>query len=117
MPGSIGAATDRNRSNSLARRRAAIDISPRAVQRLSDKVALLDAGHIDLDGGGVVRAEVDALYTDMQLIHRGRCVEPTEQRQRDRTQGQRYACSAAVREPGGCMTMQQLRGVGMPRCV
>jgi len=80
VPGSIGCASDRNRSNSLARRRAAIDISPRAVQRLSDKVALLDAGHIDVDGGGVTRTEVEALYTDMQLIHRGRCVKDQAER-------------------------------------
>ena len=38
VPGSMACSGDRNRSNSLARRRAAIDISPRAVQRLSDKV-------------------------------------------------------------------------------
>lgn len=72
VPGSLSCSGDRNRSNSLARRRAAIDISPRAVQRFSDKVAALDAGHLDADGGGVTCTEVEALYTDMQLIHRGR---------------------------------------------
>jgi hypothetical protein len=77
VPGSLSSCHDRNRSNSLARRRAAIDISPRAVQRLADKVAVLDAGQLCTAGecavGGVTRAEVDALYSDMQLIHRGRC--------------------------------------------
>jgi hypothetical protein len=72
VPGSLSCSGDRNRSNSLARRRAAIDISPRAVQRLSDKVAAMDAGHLAVDGGGVTRCEVEALYSDMQLIHRGR---------------------------------------------
>lgn len=72
VPGSLSCSGDRNRSNSLARRRAAIDISPRAVQQLSDKVAALDAGHLDVGSGGVTRCEVEALYSDMQLIHRGR---------------------------------------------
>jgi hypothetical protein len=35
---------------------------------------MLDAGHLDVDGGGVTRCDLEALYTDMQLIHRGRCV-------------------------------------------
>lgn len=68
---------DRGRSNSCARRRTAIDISPTAVQRLADKVATFEERHYrtSLDGelgDGITRTEIEQLYTDMQLIHRGR---------------------------------------------
>lgn len=68
---------DRGRSNSCARRRAAIDISPSAVQRLADKVTALEERHyrtsLDGDlGNGITHTEIEQLYTDMQLIHRGR---------------------------------------------
>jgi hypothetical protein len=48
------------------------------VQRLADKVAILQNSQMraSLDGleGGVTRADIEELYADMQLIHRGRCV-------------------------------------------
>lgn len=67
---------DRARSNSNARRRAAIDISPAAVQRLADKVATLEEqkyrNSLEVDVDGVTQTQLEQLYTDMQLIHRGR---------------------------------------------
>lgn len=70
---------DRGRGSSNGRRRAAIDISPTAVQRLAEKVATLEEHHYrtSLDGdddSGVTRMEIEQLYTDLQLIHRGRYV-------------------------------------------
>jgi hypothetical protein len=48
------------------------------VQRLADKVANLQDSQMraSLDGsnGGVTRADIEELYADMQLIHRGRWV-------------------------------------------
>ncbi|KAF6255634.1 kinase-like domain-containing protein [Scenedesmus sp. NREL 46B-D3] len=69
-------ASEHSRNSSLSRRRTAIDISPAAVQRLADKVAILQHSQMraSLDGseGGVTRADIEELYADMQLIHRGR---------------------------------------------
>ncbi|WIA38942.1 hypothetical protein OEZ86_005095 [Tetradesmus obliquus] len=73
VPSSV---TEHSRSSSLGRRRTAIDISPAAVQRLADKVAILQHSQmrasLDGDDGGVTRADIEELYADMQLIHRGR---------------------------------------------
>eukprot|EP00775_Hariotina_reticulata_P009389 gene9389-9552_t len=67
----------RQRSGSLTcRRRAAIDISPAAVQRLATQVAVMEAAglraSLDEANCGIMHTEVELLYTDMQLIHRGR---------------------------------------------
>lgn len=62
-----------------SRRRTAIDISPKAVQRFEDKVAILECSHLRAgfsSPGGVTQAELESLYTDMQLIHQGRCEQP-----------------------------------------
>eukprot|EP00879_Flechtneria_rotunda_P006937 GHRR01007284.1.p1 GENE.GHRR01007284.1~~GHRR01007284.1.p1 ORF type:complete len:612 (+),score=201.29 GHRR01007284.1:621-2456(+) len=60
----------------MGRRRAAIDISPTAVQRLADKVAIMEANHhrssIECEHDSITCQEVEGLYTNMQLIHRGR---------------------------------------------
>lgn len=91
MPSSV---TEHSRSSSLGRRRTAIDISPAAVQRLADKVAILQHSQMraSLDGGdgGVTRADIEELYADMQLIHRGRCVATLAEVQQMR--GGRVCC-------------------------
>jgi len=80
VPGSHSSsgAEPRQRSGSLTgRRRAAIDISPAAVQRLATKVAVMETANLraslDEANCGIMHTEVELLYTDMQLIHRGRC--------------------------------------------
>lgn len=71
-------AGDRTRNNSSSRR-AALDICPAAVQRLADKVMTLEEQHYrtSLDGctgDGITRLEIEQLYSDLQLLHRGRYV-------------------------------------------
>lgn len=67
---------DHGRSGSLgAHRRAALDISPESAAALADCVAALEAGALraSLDGTrSTTQAEVEQLYADITLIHRGR---------------------------------------------